>query len=471
MLSGRNYKGMLEASHRNSNTALSYGLDIMDTMDKVGQHDDETQGSGSSSGSGISDLSALGEETDDFGRRLLQHQRDVQRLKAMRGSQPAFRKARPRPRPRVAELLEREEREAVRRDELRHQRNSSDGSNDHEPPVTIPRDWGRKARRQTDWMRKILEPSEPSVEGEDGGDTDAARAKPAEDAGAIFAHRTAFTGDVDWRAGAGEPQKSDQQDHQQSSPTSMRHMNTTLRSDIDSEERLDFSSVSLLTSTPVRTRHTRKIDELARREIEIIEQQGVATRTLDQMEERSPNGTLRRTSSTNLRQRAIATGLIHGRADAMRSAPTLPNAGSTSRIPRRTQRSPERNNQENIPPNGDISPRKVDVSKGLSSRSQYAVKQRPAHQRGGSMDLLRKLARVSSMSPSPDKVQDVGDGGKRPASANDAIMQDDGHAPAPVSRTGRWGFGGLLSSSTRRARSSEAKKEEIKEENEASAET
>ena len=63
-------------------------------MDKVQSHDDETQGSGS--GAGLSDLSALENETDDFGRRLLQHQRDIQRLNnALRSDQPAFRKARP----------------------------------------------------------------------------------------------------------------------------------------------------------------------------------------------------------------------------------------------------------------------------------------------------------------------------------------------------------------------------------------
>ena len=98
MLGTRGHEGFREAPYRDvlipiNNSALPFGADILEGMNKV--QDEETQGSGS--GSGFSDLSALENETDDFGRLLLQHQRDQRRLNnAVRGQ--AFRKARPRPR-------------------------------------------------------------------------------------------------------------------------------------------------------------------------------------------------------------------------------------------------------------------------------------------------------------------------------------------------------------------------------------
>jgi hypothetical protein len=112
MLSTRSYEGLLAAPHRDllnpigNNLLLKGGIgDVFGAMDKVQSHDDETQGSGS----GLSDLSALENDTDDFGRRLLQHHRDEQRLSNARGNGQPFRKARPKPR--IADAILREERE------------------------------------------------------------------------------------------------------------------------------------------------------------------------------------------------------------------------------------------------------------------------------------------------------------------------------------------------------------------------
>ena len=385
-------------------------------MDKVQAHDEETQGSGS--GSGFSDLSGLENETDDFGRRLLQHQRDAQRLNnALRGNQRAFRKARPKPR--VAEQLEREEREEQDRLQRQagvgqnHQRTGSGASsNGSDPPVTVPREWGRKARRQSDWLRKIYEPSENGEE---------ETVNPDEDA--IYQRTTAYTGDLDWSPTADRPMQTIETTpppmrRQRQAPTpstGMSHMNTTLHHITESgDDREDFTAASLLASTPAVSRLPRKIDELTRREIENVERRALTTRALDQIDERSPHGTasLRRssTSSSKLRERAIADGLVTNAPQLSRpvTAPDKKAPSSPSRIPRR--RRSLIGNKENLPLNGDMNGNaglKGSETVGLVDRTAQAVniknalQQRPRHHRNDSMNLLKKLARVSSMSPSP----------------------------------------------------------------------
>ena len=203
------------------------GDDVFGNMDKV--RDEETQGSGSA----FSDLSALENETDDFGRKLLQHQRDAQRLKTMSGPPRAFSKARTRPR--IAQQLEREEREKMAQAERDIQRPGSNGSNDSDPPVTVPREWGRKAKPQKHWMRKIRE--SPVVSSGD---------EIEKDEDAIYPRRTSYTGDENPLMG------SDMADHPLpstentppsmrrqrplSTPSSLNHMNTTLKSGGDFED-------------------------------------------------------------------------------------------------------------------------------------------------------------------------------------------------------------------------------------------
>ena len=418
MLSTRGYEGMIQPSHRDllnpigSNLLFQGGIgDVFGVMDKVQSHDDETQGSGS----GVSDLSALENDTDDFGRRLLQHHRDEQRLSNARGNGQPFRKARPKPR--VAESILREERERESKED--QQRLGSSDSNDSDPPVTIPREWGRKARRQRDWMKKIIEPSEVD-ESEHIHD-----AKPEEDA--IYPHRTAYTGDIDWQDSTLDPNTPPSMRRQRHSaaatPSSMRHMNTTLRPSASSEDG-DFTAASLLASTPAATRLPRKIDELTRREIEDIERQGLTTRALDEMDQRSPNGTLRRTSSTRLRERAIADGMA-GSPPRLSRQLTLPaDTASPSKIPRR-RRSPIGGNKENVPINGDVNGHDDTKQAGATKIPTLAdpaanVQNSPRtrHHRNDSMNLLRKLARVSSMSPSPAREKaDVDDVQKKDTSA------------------------------------------------------
>lgn len=430
MLRGHSYEGVLEASRRNTTVRLEEEnmADIFSTTDKVQAHAEDTQSSGGS-GSGYSDLSAMENETDEFGRRLLQHQRDMARVKALSGNQQAFRKARPKPR--IADVLAPEERESRLREAQDHQRSGSGGSQESEPPVTVPREWGRRARKQPHWMRNTIEPSEPSENG------DAALNGRN---GVIFTHRKAFSGDFHWKAGEDDPVQSVEQTPQahgqppSTPPSSMRHMNTTLRHDIDSGEH-DFSSASLLTSTPVRTRPRRKIDDLARMEMDDMEEEAVARHHMDYT---SPNGALRRSSMSKLREQPRANDMPS--AQSLSSRPSTAHGSNTnaSRIPRR-QRGPDKN-QENVPPNGEAKgetrDRKRQETESIISRAAQSLTtrpvQRPTHNRNDSMSLLKKLARVSSMSPSPasNKQRDMIDDEKKGTNGTDApaVRTDSAHS-------------------------------------------
>jgi hypothetical protein len=106
-------------------------------MQKVQAHDDDTLGSGSSA-------AELGNDTDTFGREIMQHERDARRLQnATRGDAPLLK---PRARPRISDLVARREREDILASEQQHIRTGSSGSNDSNPPLNVPREWGTRAR-------------------------------------------------------------------------------------------------------------------------------------------------------------------------------------------------------------------------------------------------------------------------------------------------------------------------------------
>ncbi|EMC92767.1 hypothetical protein BAUCODRAFT_27110 [Baudoinia panamericana UAMH 10762] len=373
-------------------------------MDKVGNQDGTTQDSGSG-GSAYSDLSALENETDEFGRRILQHQRDLQRLNnAIKPGQRAFRHARPRPR-RLAERLDTDELANHVQTAQSKDRARSAGSEELEPPLNVPRQWGRRARKRPEWLRE-----KDATADEDGLAANGQAAPDARQADddAIFPHRTAYTGDEDWDALADEPTAS-LEDTPPSmrrrrpglTPTSMGHMNTTLNSDFGIDDH-DFSSASLLASTPAVNQRDRKVDELTRKEIESIERRGVAKRTLEQILEQS----------------------------AVKSTEKRPvTAPSRDTAPQPRRRRSLIANKENMPPNGDVNGTfKGAETVGLVNRTAEAVNvQRPPHKRNDSYNLLKRLARVSSLSPSPAKPKA---GGEQAPSADTRMTKSTPELPA-----------------------------------------
>lgn len=424
------------------NGAESYlSVNAFRTMDAKVQAHETTEDSGS--GSAMSDFEELENGTDTFGQAVLQHARNAQRLQnAVNGNVRAFRKARPRP-----GVLDQMQANEQANGGIEHQRTGSGGSNDSEPPLNIPREWGRKARRNKHWMRKILVPSDTDV-GPESESRIEERPKTQDDA--IFPHKTAYTGDnspiIDWAAAAAgssdhalpsvenTPPSMSRKERHASTPPSLRRMNSSLQHIMESEDQ-DFTAASLLASTPAVGHRNSKLDELTRREIETIEKQAVTTRTLDQISERAPNETLRRRSSSRMREAAAIQQQSETRPM------TAPE--TRSRLPRRRSLI---SNKENIP----TSPGKADAVQSYKGAETVSIfdrsvqAKRPTHMRGDSYNLLKRLARVSSSSPSPAKdtripspvKRKLGEKGARERSASPMKTQKGAHfAPSSPAKT------------------------------------
>jgi len=349
---------------------------VLAAIDKVQAHDDPTQGSGSS---GYSDLSALENETDEFGRRLLQYEKDQRRVRsAVDGNLQAFGRARPGTR--ATGFFGRDEEGTSAGQDP--ERVGSSGSNESDPPLNIPRLWGRKGRVRDEWLRKrhaSVEAEVPVLE----GPQDAYR----HDADAIIPHRTVYTGDEDWTNVGNEPLQSIEttppsmrRQRMDSRSSSMQHMNTTLQEIMESEEQ-DFTAASLLASTPAVNRRDRRIDELTRRELETVESQRITKRSLQDLFKSA-------TVKSN------------------ESRPATAPSGEVRQRPRR--RRSLISNKENVAPSGDVNSNyKGSGTVSIVNRNAQAVTfksaQRPANKRHDSIDYLRALSRVSSMSPSPNK--------------------------------------------------------------------
>ncbi|TKA71224.1 hypothetical protein B0A49_04167 [Cryomyces minteri] len=383
--------------------------------------DDDTQASGS--GSFVSGLTELENETDDFGRVLLQHAKDEHRLNSvMQNNGQPFRKARPHPR--VALTLDNLERSnGARSAAAQVQRSGSVGSSDtSDPPVHIPREWGRKAKHSNDWLRRINADENQQEEVPEQQDDDI-----------IYPHRTALTGDssphvVNWEAAAAEvplpsiantPPGSLRRLKRSTTPQSAEKRNTSLDHIREWELDQDFMEASLLTSTPAVPTRNRALDEIRQREIEIVKTKAVTTSRLDEIWEKVPEETPRRRSSS----RKLATSQ---RNDADVPAETRARSPETGR---RTRRSSNKENSPTSMLSKEGSPIVVYksqetiglVDRGIQADAKASL-QRPNHRRQDSQALLRQLARVTSATPSPSPAKDMFDS-RRPASPSEVKLR------------------------------------------------
>lgn len=329
-------------------------------MARLATHDDDTQ-------SVYSDLTSLLEsDTDEFGRKLYQHTKDAQRIHAINGSSQAFRKARPNPR--IALTLDNLQRNGLgpdgrsaSDDALVRTAPSVTSSVDSDLPLNLPREWGRRGRHNNDWLKRIHQDEQHEK-----------------------------SPNIDWAAAADQsvepmdPESSPSRmpSRQGSTPPSAHQQNTSLDRIGEWEADQDLTAASLLTSTPaLRPRPRQAIDEIRQREIDGVEKAAV-TSSRRQVWERS-----------NTRQ---------------------VSPSGTKPVPRRRSLM---SNKENVPttsPKQDRSPSHL-LSKSVESIGavDQAIQanvprstQRPQNQRRtDSMALLKRLARVSSNSPSPTSIK------------------------------------------------------------------
>jgi hypothetical protein len=398
-----NYEGQLFAQHNQSlapkasrvniaaTSAQARRVTTTTTMQKVQAHDDDTLGSGSSA-------AALDNETDTFGREIMQHERDARRLQnATRGDAPVLK---PRARPRISELVAHRAREDAGISDQRHIRTGSSGSNDSNPPLNVPREWGTRARSHRGWMRRIREPSMILDINDAGHATDKGLLTPEEE---DKPRRTSYGSDNIWnredeRAVASEnTPPSMKRARPNASNATTRESNSTLRHILDSEDH-EFGELSLLTSTPATTKPVR--NGLAQDNTEGAGRYNTASYRQDLLSERSPN---RR--SALARKREDALDLDDHRTMSRRE--NVPRQTTSSyaeaRLARRTGLI---SNKENLPADDarDALP-KANETVTISERTARAVtfkqQQRPSHTRNSSLGLLQRLA--TSLSPNSGK--------------------------------------------------------------------
>ncbi|KAF2153330.1 hypothetical protein K461DRAFT_267923 [Myriangium duriaei CBS 260.36] len=341
------------------------------------------------SGSLISGLTSLDDDTDEFGRIVVQHVRDEQRLNsALNRNGQAFRKARPNLR--IANALDHLEMTPERRSISSV--GSDPGIAEHtltkgSPPLNVPRDWGRKARHNNDWLRRLgLEDDEQHPP------------RPAS-ANAIDTHKelpqSVGHDFVDWAAVADRPVRSIEaetplpsKDRQNiHSPEASSRSNTSIDRIRQWELEQDFTAGSILQSTPAMYPRSARMQELER-----IQSRAIATDRLSRISERETPESIKERLESRL-SRTAAQPVRRRR----RTSPDTKLVNGTATMA---------NGKENMPAIGvKQEPRTSHDVGGIDGASPQAVretKSRPTNARNDSLQLLKRLARVTSQSPSPD---------------------------------------------------------------------
>ncbi|ORY10426.1 hypothetical protein BCR34DRAFT_485682 [Clohesyomyces aquaticus] len=352
-------------------------------MDEQAQ-DDNTQGSI------ISRLTELDDDdTDEFGKLMMQNARDERRLEnALRGNAQPFRKARTHPR--VGLTLENLERNSngpngadaraggVAKFESPPSVSSSGGS---DPAIRVPSEWGRKGRVKRDWMRTIASDEERTP-----GPQEEETPRPKDPADRPL------------------PSVEDSPFSHKSTPSSARR-----RTPADEEEQtwdfsLDLNEASIVASTPYFPRNT-ALDDIRQREIESLKEQAVTTNVLDRIRERSPSETRRPKPKPSLES---LTNGVAAPEQARESGPSeirlRKRAGSSKSTAKSLTFGGEAG--EPAPKSPILMYKSVEtvgvVDRGILANAQTSSK-RPDHRREDSHELLRRLARVSSNTPSPGR--------------------------------------------------------------------
>ncbi|CAD0106810.1 unnamed protein product [Aureobasidium uvarum] len=302
--------------------------------------------------SNFSDLSSL-DGSDEFGRKLLQHTKDAQRISALTSSH-AFRKAKPLPRAALSlDNLERNNVYNPPSHQPEHHPASLSGSTASDPPLNPPRAWGRKGRPNHAWMRQIHDQSLTNIQS---------------------------SPNIDWADAANDSIYSSAH---VSPPT--RHAHTIERQAIVEERDShidqwnldqDFSAASLLVSTPaVPSRSRLTIDQIREREVQIYEARASSS-TRHQARQQTVNETVSPSYRDN----------YAGPSSAQGPKPTISNKENIPLAPRQSARS---------------------LYKTVETSEMPAITPRPAQRKADSLALLKRLSRTPSASPSPTSAKDT----------------------------------------------------------------
>ncbi|KAF2445218.1 hypothetical protein P171DRAFT_315896, partial [Karstenula rhodostoma CBS 690.94] len=314
-------------------------------------------------------LTSLESGADDFERRMIENLRNERRNDAPTPKVHAFSKARVRPRVGVTlENLERHNaKSSVALGPSAHVKfqspPSSSGSTGSDPALNVPSGWGRKGRVRRNWLREITthDNREPGAH-----DDTSIEDSPLSHKGSL--HGT---------------------------PASQR------RRSIE-DWSFDMNEASLIASTPYRPRNTR-LEDIRQRELESLQEQGVATNLLDRIRESSPEE-IRRPRSASTKSATAPDNAT----EPVQTTPEQPL--SEMRLHKRNKSWQAVGKAPAITGEGTegspivVYKRSSETIGMVDSRflADTANARRPAARRDDSRDLLRRLARASS-TPSPGR--------------------------------------------------------------------
>jgi hypothetical protein len=303
--------------------------------------------------SNFSDLSSL-DGSDEFGRKLLQHTKDAQRISALTQSH-AFSKAKPLPRAALSlDNLERNNYHNPPSHQPDHHPASLSGSTASDPPLNLPSSWGRKGRPNHAWMRNIHDQSQSNIQS---------------------------SPNIDWADAANDSVYSSAH----VSPPQRRTHNLSKQAVVEQHDNhidqwnpdQDFSAASLLESTPaVPSRSRLTIDQIRQREIRTYEARAS-----------SSTGRQLRQQSTNETQSRTYRDTYAESSSAQASRPTISNKENMPLPPRQSARALYKSVE--------------------NSNSVSAITPQPAQRKANSLALLKRLSRTPSASPSPTSAKDT----------------------------------------------------------------
>lgn len=384
------------------------------TATKDGRDDKENGGHESDSDSGIDYTENVTDTSMDSGSS--QYAKDLQRLGALRSGAKAFSKARIGER--VGLTVENLQRRNGSSESLGSAFSAGSLSNrGSDPSINIPKGWGRKAKPGKDWLARIN-----SKSGKFTGDVQ--KRHSSGDQIIAESQRRDRSAPIDqWIATASDvplPASEDRslqtrESSQGSTPTTAvpRSASPNRRRQWEMNDD-DFTgrSLQISESPPIRIRKS-ALDRIRDREMESLEKRAVTTNRLGELRENSSREGLRRTQSNRFAEEPYKDE---------EGAPTEANQPKDS--PRKSDPQGESYEadqiatpEDSLHDEGEPVPDTPVVIYKNNSHEVAALDQksrrkpedgsefslRPSHERKDSHDLLKRLARVTSESPSPTR--------------------------------------------------------------------
>lgn len=397
----------LHASRRASPHVPVVGLATKDEMDNK-----ENNGHDSDSESAVSYMENITDTS--VGSGSSQHAKDLQRLQgALKSGTKAFSKARLGER--VGLSVENLQRQNGSTESLGSAFSSGSLSNKgSDPSINVPKTWGRKSKPSKDWLNRINSRSgrftgdvskrHPSGDQIVTENQKAEREESVDDGIATAAVIPLPSVDGSSRAGL-STQDSTPRNAVQRSSSQDRRRHWEVNED-------DFTGRSLQASNspPIRIRDA-TLDRIREREIESLEKRAVTTSRLGELREKSSGESLRRMSASRSNEEVqTKTELNSSESLAARQSTVEPTPRVESNDQNDTPDDTQEDEGEAIPDTPVVIYRSqstghVHPSESNTRRPELVREKprRPSHERKDSHDLLKRLARATSESPTPTK--------------------------------------------------------------------